>query len=153
MGLVLPSSPACCFSGPSTRLTQDALSYSRFITELDEGKIEEVTFQGTKVFGRLKGHRLFETMTPRSEVPPPLIERLLSKSVTVTARPDEDFSAAATIANWVTYFISFALFFGGLWFVMARPVLALAQQLDAYVKATHKPSTLAPPRNESPPSQ
>src|SRR5262245_29158055 len=93
------------FSGPSTRLTQETLPYSRFITDLDEGKIEEVTFQGTKVFGRLKDHRVFETMTPRSEVPPALIERLLSKSVTVTARPDDDFSAAATIASWAYYFI------------------------------------------------
>ena len=141
------------FSGPSTRLTQETLSYSRFITYLDEGKIEEVTFQGTKVFGRLKDHRVFETMTPRSEVPAPLIERLLSKSVTVTARPDDDFSAAATIASWAYYFISLVLFFGGLWFVMAHPVLALARQLDAYVKAIHQASILAPRSNESPPSQ
>ena len=141
------------FSGPSTRQTQETLPYSRFITDLDEGKIDEVTFQGTKVFGRLKDHRLFETMIPRSEVPPALIDRLLSKSVTVTARPDDDFSAAATIASWVYYFISLVLFFGGLWLVMARPVLALARQLDAYVKATHQASTVAPPRNGSPPSQ
>jgi hypothetical protein len=58
--------------------------------------------------------------------------------------------AAATIANWATYFISLALFFSGLWFVMARPVLALARQLDAYVKAAHQASTreansVAPP--------
>jgi len=78
---------------------------------------------------------------------------LLSKSVTVTARPDDDFSAAATIASWAYYFISLVLLFGGLWFVMARPVLALARQLDAFVKATHPPSTLAPPKSESPPSQ
>jgi hypothetical protein len=49
------------------------------------------------------------------------IDRLLSKSVTVTARPDDDFSAAATIAGWVYYFISLVLLFGGLWLVMARP--------------------------------
>jgi len=57
------------FSGPSTRLTQETLPYSRFITDLEEGKIEEVTFQGTKVFGRLKDRRLFETMTPRLKCP------------------------------------------------------------------------------------
>jgi hypothetical protein len=96
---------------------------------------------------------VFETMAPRSEVPPALIDRLLSKSVTVTARPDDDFSAAATIASWVYYYISLVLLFGGLWLVMARPVLGLARQLDAYVKATHQVSTLAPPRNEAPPTQ
>ena len=58
--------------------------------------------------------------------------------------------AAATIANWAAYFISLALSFSGLWFVMARPVLALARQLDAYVKAAHQASTreansVAPP--------
>src|SRR5262245_45031005 len=139
-------------SGPSMRQTQETLPYSRFITELDDGKIEEVTFQGTKVFGRFKDHRVFETVAPRSEVPPALIDRLLAKSVTVTARPDDDFSAAATIASWIYYFLGLVLFFCGLWLFMARSVLALARQLDAYVKATHQASTLEPPRNESPPS-
>jgi ATP-dependent Zn protease len=139
-------------SGPSTRLTPETLPYSRFITEFDDGKIEEVTFQGPKVFGRFKDHHLFETLAPSSQVPPALIDRLLSKSVRVTARPEDDFSAASTIANWTTYFISLGLFFSGLWFVMARPVLALARQLDAYVKATHPASTLPPPHSESPPS-
>jgi FtsH Extracellular len=37
-------------SGPSMRLAQhDTLPYSRFITDLNDGKIEEVTFQGTKI--------------------------------------------------------------------------------------------------------
>ena len=60
-------SPACCFLVPR-RLTQETLPYSRFIAELDNGKIEEVTFQGSKVFGRFKDHRVFETVAPRSEV-------------------------------------------------------------------------------------
>ena len=86
---------AVVLSGPATRLTQqEMLPYSRFITEPDDGKIEEVTLQGPKVFGRFKDHRVFETSVPHSQVPPALIDRLLSKSVMVTARTEDDVSAA-----------------------------------------------------------
>jgi cell division protease FtsH len=130
---------AVLLSGPSIDLAP--YPYSRFITDLDDGKIEEVTFQDSKVFGRLKDHRGFKTVAPPAHVPPALIDRLLSKSVTVTVRPaHDDASAASIVANWAPYLISLALFFGGIWFFMGRPVLALARQLDAFVKEMHQTS-------------
>jgi cell division protease FtsH len=134
---------AVLLSDPSIHLAPYETPYSRFITDLDDGKIEEVTFQGSKVFGRLKDHRVFQTVAPPSHVSPALMDRLLSKSVTVTVRAD-DASAASIVANWAPYLISLALFFGGIWFSMGRPVLALARQLDAYVKAMHQAPSVPP---------
>jgi ATP-dependent Zn protease len=97
LAAVLLSGPAVLLSGPPIHLAQYETPYSRFIADLDDGKIEEVTFQGSKVFGRLKDHRVFETVAPPSHVPPALIDRLLFKSVTVTVRAANDASAVSIV--------------------------------------------------------
>lgn len=147
LAAVLLSGPAVLLSGPPIHLAQYETPYSRFIADLDDGKIEEVTFQGSKVFGRLKDHRVFETVAPPSHVPPALIDRLLFKSVTVTVRAANDASAVSIVAQWAPYLFSLALFFGGIWFSMGRPVLVLARQLATYVKAMHQASS--GPRDQS----
>jgi len=121
-------------SGPSYRLSPPGVlyPYSRFVADVDDGTVEEVTFQGSKIFGRFKSGRTFETLAPHSLVLPGLTDRLLAKQVVVTARPAEDDSSVATaLAYWFSAMICYAFFFGALWLFMTRPVLALIRRLDA----------------------
>ena len=120
-------------SGPSYRLSPPGVlyPYSRFVADVDDGTVEEVTFQGSKIFGRFKSGRTFETLAPHSLILPSLTDRLLAKQVTVTARPVEDDSSVATLGAWLAALICYGFFFGALWLFMTRPVLALIRRLDA----------------------
>jgi hypothetical protein len=86
---------------------------------------------------------------PHAQVSTALTDRLLAKSVTVAAVPTDDdpsvISIFSILANWAPYLLSCAVFFGGLWIVMARPVLALTRQLEAYIKITEQRSSERPP--------
>src|SRR5262249_61375006 len=121
-------------------------TYSRFIEDVDNGRVEEVTFQGSKIFGRLKDGHVFETQVPHSLVLPGLTDRLLAKKVTVRVRPaEEDSSVISILAYWFAALICYAFFFGALWLFMTRPVLALIRRLDA-TKASQ--SAAGPPPQE-----
>src|SRR5262249_32902382 len=101
-------------SGPSVRLSPPGVlyPYSRFVDDIDGGRVEEVTFQGSKIFGRFKDQRpnvdaregegrgrVFETLAPHAQVLPSLTDRLLAKKVTVVARPAED-DSSPFLAQW-----------------------------------------------------
>jgi len=134
-------------SGPSYRLSPPGVlyPYSRFVADVDEGAVEEVTLQGVKVFGRFKSGRTFETQVPHSLVLPGLTDRLLAKKVTVRVRPaEEDSSVISILAYWFAALICYAFFFGALWLFMTRPVLALIQRLDA-TKASQSAAGPPPP--------
>jgi cell division protease FtsH len=131
---------------PRPRLLTD---YSRFIADVDEGKVEEVTFRASLIVGRLKDGRLFESFAPHAQVIPPLTDRLLAKGIRVAARPppEEDPivpSFVNVLINWAPFFVVYALFFFGLWFIITRPVLALIRQLEAYIKTTQQRSSEPP---------
>jgi ATP-dependent Zn protease len=137
---VLLYTPASQHSPEARRETP----YSTFMTALDEGKIDWVNFGGSRIFGKYKDGYLFETFTPHPQILIALTDRLLAKNVTVTARAPDDTSASAIFAAWVPFLICYGLFFGGAWLVMARPILALTRQLDAYIKATQRGSAEPP---------
>jgi ATP-dependent Zn protease len=133
---------------PARRLP--LIDYSRFITDVDEGKVYKVAFRGptgSTIAGEFKDGRPFESSVPHVQVIPSLTDRLLAKGVTIGARvsPDEDaFSLLSLASSWFPLLVCYAL----LYFFFARPVLALARQIEAYVRIAH--SGLAGP--PSPPS-
>jgi len=146
-GFVLGAVFVMLMSGPSYRLSPPGVlyPYSRFVADVDDGTVEEVTLQGSKIFGRFKSGRTFETLAPHSLVLPSLTDRLLAKQVTVTARPAEDDSSVATLGAWLAALICYGFFFGALWLFMTRPVLALIRRLDA-IRASQPPA--GPPAPE-----
>jgi len=136
-------------SVPTSQRPRPITDYSRLIADVDEGKVEEVTFRGSWMFGRLKDGRVFESFVPHAQVVPALTDRLLAKGVTVAARPppEEDPivpSLVSALINWAPFLVVYGLFFVGLWFFVARPVLAVARQLEAYIKATQQRSSGSP---------
>lgn len=126
------------FSTPTTSPRPRPLyDYSRFIADVDEGKVYRVTFRGSIIGGEFKDGRVFESSAPHAQVIPALTDRLLAKGVTIGARlpPEEDVPSLLSVAvNWAPLIIFYAVFY----FVFARPVLALARQMEAYVKSTQQ---------------
>lgn len=111
-------------AGPTTRVAPPGVSYpySHFIADIDDDKVQEVTFQGPKIYGRFKTGYDFQTLAPHSQVLPALTGRLLAKKVTIAVRPVED--DQSTVIPLIANLICQALFFGALWLFMARPMSA-----------------------------
>jgi len=73
-------------STPSRRGNE--ISYSKFLADVDAGKVSEVTLSGNRVYGKLRdGSGSFQTYAPED---PGLVERLQKKGVEFAARPNED---------------------------------------------------------------
>jgi cell division protease FtsH len=127
------------FAAPiSPRPRPPLADYSRFIADVDEGKVESVTFSGARIAGKFKDGGWFESYLPHAQIVPALTDRLLAKGVTVAARPpleEEVPSLLNALINWFPFLIFCSLFFFLLWFALAQPMLVLARQIEAYVKA------------------
>jgi hypothetical protein len=86
-----------------------------------------------------------ETSTPNSRVwfSPRIFrsDRLLASKFAVVARPENDTSDIPTwlsaIIAWLPFLVVYGVFFGRLWLFLARPVLALTRQLEAYTEAVY----------------
>jgi hypothetical protein len=61
-------------ANPRTSLAPPEMSYSQFIADVDGGKIEEVTFQGSKIVGRFTTGHTFRTLAPHSQLLPALTD-------------------------------------------------------------------------------
>jgi len=92
---------------------QKPLPYSDFITAVTDGKVKEVTIQGSNVEGKLQDNTLFKTFAPND---PGLIADLRSKGVTINARPEDDHGI------WFTLLISWGpiLLLVGVWIFFMR---------------------------------
>jgi cell division protease FtsH len=135
---------------PTSPRPRPLTDYSRFIADVDEGKIEEVTFRASWISGRFKDGRVFESFGPHAQVIPALTDRLLAKGIRVAARPPPEDdppvpSLVNVLINWAPFFVVYTLFFVGLWFIITRPVLALIRQLETYIKPTQQRSSGPPP--------
>lgn len=55
---------------PTAQLAPPGVSYpySRFVADLDDGKVEEVTLQGPNIAGRFKDGHAFQTLVPHTEL-------------------------------------------------------------------------------------
>ena len=76
------------------------LSYSEFLSSVDDGKVTEVTLAGNRIKGKLRdGGKPFTTYAPED---PGLVARLEKKGVKFQARPsDEDVpSFLGVLVNW-----------------------------------------------------
>jgi len=113
------------------------VDYSRFIADVDGGKFEEVIFRGSTIIARFKGGLVVESYAPHANLIATLTDRLLAKGVTVIARPAEEEvpSLLSVVVNWGPFLLLYVL----LYYSFARPMLALARQIEAYVKLTQEP--------------
>jgi len=74
------------FQPGSSRSNATQVAYSDFLTEVNGGRVRDVTIQGRTVSGQLTDGRTFQTYTPED---PTLVSTLTGKGVRVVAKPEE----------------------------------------------------------------
>src|SRR5207237_10660143 len=75
------------FQNPGTRTSASDISFSQLLTDVDQGRVRDVTIQGPEIHGTYTDGRGFNTYAPND---PTLVQRLYGKGVTITARPLQD---------------------------------------------------------------
>ncbi|MFQ5627000.1 MAG: ATP-dependent zinc metalloprotease FtsH, partial [Methyloligellaceae bacterium] len=87
------------FQNPAHRTSANEISFSQLLSEVDNGKISEVTISGSGITGQYTDGRLFQTYAPDD---PSLVQRLHNKGVKITAKPsDEDVpSLMGVLVSW-----------------------------------------------------
>jgi cell division protease FtsH len=74
------------FQSPSQRTASQEITFSQLLHEVDQGAIRDVVIQGPEIHGTFKDGHGFQTYAPQDQT---LIQRLYSKDVTITARPQQ----------------------------------------------------------------
>src|ERR1051325_599980 len=75
------------FQNPGPRVNATDISFSQFLTEVDQGRVRDAPIQGPEIRGVFPDGRQFNTYAPND---PNLVSRLYGKSVSITARPLTD---------------------------------------------------------------
>jgi cell division protease FtsH len=98
--LVLLAALFNLFNNPAQSQRGKEITYSEFLTAVDEGKVAEVTLAGSRIQGTMRdGAAAFSTYAPQD---PTLVERLQKKNINFRARPsDEDVpSIMSMLLSW-----------------------------------------------------
>ena len=102
------------FQGIGPKTTTSEITFSQLLSDVDGGKVRDVTIAGPDISGHYKDNRTFQTYAPSD---PALVENLYKKDVQITARPQSDGG------SWLMTIISSllpVLIIMGFWFVMYR---------------------------------
>src|SRR5438105_586818 len=75
------------FQSPGTRTTSTDISFSQLLTDVDAGRVRDVLIQGPEIHGTFIDGRNFNSYAPND---PNLVQRLYSKNVQITARPQQN---------------------------------------------------------------
>jgi len=76
------------FQNPNkSRVAGDKIAFSKFLSEVDTGRVVEVEIQGNNIKGILSDGSTFNTFSPNY---PNLVEKLSEKGVSINATPLED---------------------------------------------------------------
>ena len=76
------------FQDPEKIKSKDnQVAFSKFLEEVDAGRVVEVDIQGNNISGILSDGNIFSTFSPNY---PNLVEKLSEKGVSITASPKED---------------------------------------------------------------
>ena len=75
------------FQNPGQRTPTTDISFSQLLTEVDQGRVREVTIAGNDVSGHFTDNRAFSTYAPND---PTLVQTLYKKNVSISARPPSD---------------------------------------------------------------
>ncbi|WP_222183752.1 ATP-dependent zinc metalloprotease FtsH [Geminicoccus harenae] len=106
------------FQSPSTRGTSSNLAFSDFLTEVEGGRVAEVTIQGEQITGRTSSGTSFQTYTPND---PALVDRLTEHGVRITAMPVDD-NVPSLLGVLVSWFPMLLLI--GVWVFFMRQMQA-----------------------------
>jgi len=75
------------FQQPGQRTPIRDISFSELLTQIDSGRVHDVTIAGNEITGHFSDNRPFSTYAPND---PSLVQRLTAKNVAISARPPAD---------------------------------------------------------------
>jgi cell division protease FtsH len=75
------------FQNPSQREMSQQITFSQLLSEVDQGRVREVTISGPEISGHFTDNRPFSTYAPND---PSLVQKLYSKNVSIAARPPQE---------------------------------------------------------------
>ena len=76
------------FQNPNkTQSAENKIAFSKFLEEVDAGRVIQVEIQGNNINGIMSDNSRFNTYSPNY---PDLVEKLSSKNVNIIASPVED---------------------------------------------------------------
>jgi cell division protease FtsH len=102
------------FQNPSGRGPQANLAFSDFLAEVENGRVRDVTIQGSTIAGHFSDGRSFSTYSPED---PNLVNRLTEHGVRITAAPVDD-SMPSLLGVLVSWFPMLLLI--GVWIFFMR---------------------------------
>ena len=102
------------FQNPGQRTTAQDISFSQLLTEVDQGRVRDVVIQGPEIHGTFSNGTSFQTYAPSD---PGLVQKLYTKGVTITARPQQD-----NVPWFVSLLVSWLPFIAliGVWIFLSR---------------------------------
>ncbi len=104
------------FQAQGERVSSNEIAYSDFIKAVDTSRVRQVVLTGNRVSGTfVESNATFQTYAP--VVDDTLMERLQTKNVTVTVRPESDGSSG--ILSYVGTLLPIVLIFG-VWLFLMR---------------------------------
>src|SRR3974377_1281185 len=102
------------FQNPGQRSTAQEISFSQLLSEVDQGRVRDVVIQGPEIRRTFSNGTSFQTYAPND---PGLVQKLYSKGVTITARPQQD-----NVPWFVSLLVSWLPFIAliGVWIFLSR---------------------------------
>ncbi len=101
------------FQSPGQRPASNDIAFSKFLSEVQDGNVRDVTIMDQTVAGTYNNGSSFQTYVPLGAA---YVDQLTAKGVTVKAKPPtEGFSLIGALINWLPMLIIF-----GLWIFFMR---------------------------------
>jgi len=120
------------FQQPAQRTPIRDISFSELLTQIDQGRVHDVTIAGNEITGHFTDNRPFTTYTPND---PSLVQRLQGKNVAISAKPASDGN------SWLMTLLINGLpliLFLGVWIFLSRQMQGGAGRAMGFGKSKAK---------------
>ena len=120
------------FQNPAQRQQTAAISFSELLTQVDQGRVRDVTIAGPEISGHYTDGRDFSTYSPQD---PTLVQTLYKKNVSITARPPSEGN------NWLVTLLVNGLpliAFLGVWIFLSRQMQGAGGKAMGFGKSKAK---------------
>ena len=120
------------FQGQGSHQQSQAINFSQLLTDVDQGRVREVTIAGHEITGHYTDNRAFSTYAPSD---PSLVQTLYKKNVSITARPPSEGN------NWLVTLLVNGLpliAFLGVWIFLSRQMQGAGGKAMGFGKSKAK---------------
>ncbi len=96
------------FQNTGTRTVGHDVAYSRFISDVDQGRVRDVTIAGPQITGTYSDGSAFQTFAPDD---PDLVKKLEDRGVSIAAKPPTEAgtSLVGMLLSWFPMFLILAV--------------------------------------------